>query len=142
MSSTAPEFEYLLPHRTPMLMLSSVVQQDEHSIHCTSIVKTQNPLLIDNHFPALAGLELLAQASGVMLSSGEAGHQPRPGVIARIRSLQLHETVIPVGAELHIHASFSAGNLQAALVKGHVLFNEQTFCRGSMMLATLTDTVL
>lgn len=142
MPATTHLFERTLPHSKPMLMLSNILQQDERTIHCTSIIETQNPLLVDSCFPAMGGLELLAQASGVLLAFDKSGLPPRPGVIARIKALQLFETPIPVDAEVHIHASFIAGNLDAALVEGHVVHNGQQFCRGSLMLATLSDTVL
>lgn len=142
MPATTDLFARTLPHTKTMLMLSNILQQDERTIHCTSIIETQNPLLVDGCFPALGGLELLAQASGVLLGFDKSGQSPRPGVIARIKALQLFETPIPVDAEVHIHASFTAGNLDAAFVEGRVLHNEQLFCRGSLMLATLSDTVL
>ena len=71
-----------------MLMLTSVIQQAEKSIHCTSVIAPENPLLLNNCFPVAAGLELLAQASGIMLGGQETGEEPRVGVIARIKSLQ------------------------------------------------------
>lgn len=142
MSSAGELFETCLPHGRPMLMLSDVLQQDEHTIHCTSIIEVNNPLLIDGHFPVLGGLELLAQASGVMLGLLKSGQKPGPGVIARIRALQITETTIPVGSKLHIHARFTAGNRNAALVEGRIQFNQQTFCHGSLMLATLTNLTL
>ncbi len=120
-----------------MLMLSSLLQQDEHFIHCISKIEAQNPLLVDGYFPTLGGLELLAQASGALLGLTSGGKAVRPGVIARIKSFQLLDASIPVGAELHIHARIVAGNLDAAMVEGSVLFNEQAFFTGSMMLASL-----
>ncbi|MEE9492707.1 MAG: hypothetical protein V3W04_04945 [Gammaproteobacteria bacterium] len=135
-------FEHILPHRAPMLMLSKILLQDKRSIHCSSIIETQNPLLVDGYFPPLGGLELLAQASGVMLGESKTNQETSVGVIARIKSLQILEMAIPVGAELHIHAKLMAGNLDAAMIEGHVLFNERTFCSGTMMLATLSDVEL
>ena len=135
-------FEHMLPHRAPMLMLSKILLQGKRSIHCSSIIETQNPLLVDGYFPPLGGLELLAQASGVMLGESKTNQETSVGVIARIKSLQILEMAIPVGAELHIHAKLMAGNLDAAMIEGHVLFNERTFCSGTMMLATLSDVEL
>ncbi|MEE9342041.1 MAG: hypothetical protein V3V12_00230 [Gammaproteobacteria bacterium] len=132
-------FERILPHRQSMLMLTSVAQQAEKSIHCTSIIKPQNPLLIDNHFPILGGLELLAQASGIMLAKQETSQRPKVGVIARIKSLQLTETIIPIAAEIHIHARFLGGNRDAAIIEGDVLMENKIFCSGTLMLATLPD---
>jgi predicted hotdog family 3-hydroxylacyl-ACP dehydratase len=142
MLSTTLLFEKMLPHRVPMLMLSSILQQDKRSIHCSSIIDTQNPLLVDSHFPPIGGLELIAQASGVMLGENKTGQKTSVGVIARIKSLQIYEIAIPAGAELHIHARLMAGNLDAAMVEGHVMFNEFTFCSGTIMLATLPDNKL
>ena len=89
---TAPEnrnFEQLLPHRPPMLMLTATLAQDSDSVHCTSVIAAHNPLLRDGLFPATGGVELLAQAAGTLLGSRAPGNATRPGAIVQVKSFRV-----------------------------------------------------
>ena len=137
---TAPEnsnFEELLPHRPPMLMLTATLAQDSDSVHCTSVIAAHNPLLRDGLFPATGGVELLAQAAGTLLGSRAPGNATRPGAIVQVKSFRVEQLDIPVGTELHIHARYQAGTAEAALFEGEVRFNEQCFFTGTLMIALL-----
>lgn len=127
---------YLL-HQPPMLMLSSILDRHEQSICCTSIIDSRNPLLMDGLFPAIGGLELIAQASGVLLGLHNTGHPVKPGVIAQIKRFTLEPADIPVGSEVYVHARLQAGGADAALVEGEVLFAARQFFSAVLMLALL-----
>ena len=129
--------EQLLPHRPPMLMLTAILEQGSDSVHCTSVIDAQNPLLSDGLFPVAGGLELLAQAAGTLLGTRAHGNAARPGAIVQVKSFQAEPLDIPVGAELHIHARYQAGTAEAALFEGEVRFNEQCFFTGTLMIALL-----
>lgn len=138
MTSTAPgNFERLLPHRPPMLMLTTILTQDTESVHCSSVIDAHNPLLHDGLFPATGGVELLAQAAGTLLGVRAPGNAARPGAIVQVKSFQVEELDIPVGAELHIYARYQAGTAEAALFEGEVKLGEQRFFTGTLMIALL-----
>jgi len=132
-------FEQLLPHRPPMLMLTAILEQESDSVHCSSVIDAQNPLLSDGLFPVTGGLELLAQAAGTLLGVRAADNAARPGAIVQVKSFQAEPLDIPVGAELHIHARYQAGTAEAALFEGEVMFGEQRFFTGTLMIALLPE---
>jgi predicted hotdog family 3-hydroxylacyl-ACP dehydratase len=132
-------FEQLLPHRPPMLMLTAILEQESDSVHCSSVIEAQNPLLSDGLFPVTGGLELLAQAAGTLLGVRAADNAARPGAIVQVKSFQAEPLDIPVGAELHIHARYQAGTAEAALFEGEVMFGEQRFFTGTLMIALLPE---
>ena len=132
-------FEQLLPHRPPMLMLTAILEQESDSVHCSSVIDAQNPLLSDGLFPVTGGLELLAQAAGTLLGVRAADNAARPGAIVQVKSFQAEPLDIPVGAELHIHARYQAGTAEAALFEGEVMFGEHRFFTGTLMIALLPE---
>jgi predicted hotdog family 3-hydroxylacyl-ACP dehydratase len=133
------QFQNLLPHRPPMLMLATILEQDSDSVHCTSVIAATNPLLSDGLFPVIGGVELLAQAAGTLLGARTPGTATRPGAIVQVKSFQVEPLDIPVGAELHIHARCQAGTAEAALFEGEVMFGEQRFFTGTLMIALLPE---
>jgi predicted hotdog family 3-hydroxylacyl-ACP dehydratase len=140
MTATAhSDFEELLPHRPPMLMLTAIRAQDTDSVHCSSVIDAHNPLLRDGLFPATGGLELLAQAAGTLLGVRTPGNAARPGAIVQVKSFRVEQLRIPVGAELHIHSRYMAGSADAAIFEGEVTFNEQCFFTGTLMIAILPE---
>jgi len=135
--ATHCNFDALLPHRPPMLMLTTMLEQDTDSVHCSSVIDAHNPLLHDGLFPVMGGVELLAQAAGTLLGARAPGNAARPGAIVQIKSFQLEPLDIPVGTELHIHARYQAGTAEAALFEGEVLSGERCFFTGTLMIAFL-----
>ncbi|MCG6868194.1 MAG: hypothetical protein LJE91_05515 [Gammaproteobacteria bacterium] len=130
-------FEHLLPHRPPMLMLTRLLAQDVSNAHCTSVIDARNPLVHNGLFPATGGIELLAQAAGVLIRAHVSGSPTRQGVIVQIKSFRIEQVRIPVGTELHIHAHYVAGNTEAAIFEGRVVFGERCFFAGTLMVALL-----
>jgi predicted hotdog family 3-hydroxylacyl-ACP dehydratase len=124
-----------LPHRPPMLMLSRVLGRREQAIHCASIIDPRNPLLEDGRFPVIGGLELVAQAAGVLLGLQNTGPPGKPGVIVQVKRFSTEAADIPVGSELQVHARIQAGGPDAALVEGEVLFADTRIFTAVLMLA-------
>ena len=136
---TQSNFEQLLPHRPPMLMLTAILEQDSDSVHCSGVIAATNPLLSDGLFPVMGGVELLAQAAGTLLGAHAPGNAARPGAIVQVKSFQVTPLDIPVGTKLHIHARYQAGTAEAALFEGEVMFGEQRFFTGTLMIALLPE---
>ena len=136
---TQSNFEQLLPHRPPMLMLTAMLEQDADRVHCSSVIAATNPLLSDGLFPVAGGVELLAQAAGILFGARAPGNATRPGAIVQVKSFQVTPLDIPVGAELHIHARYQAGTVEAALFEGEVMFGEHRFFTGTLMIALLPE---
>jgi len=130
-TTTHSDFERLLPHRPPMLMLTTLLAQDTDSVHCISVIDAYNPLLRDGLFPATGGVELLAQAAGTLLGARTPDKTTRPGAIVQVKSFQVEQL------DMHIHARYQAGTAEAALFEGEVTFGEQCFFTGTLMIALL-----
>jgi predicted hotdog family 3-hydroxylacyl-ACP dehydratase len=137
MSPLHVNFEQLLPHRPPMLMLTAMLTRESDHVHCTSVIEEHNPLLRDGLFPASGALELLAQAAGILLGTRLPDKAARPGAIVQVKSFQLEPLRIPVGTELHIHARYQAGTVEAAMFDGEVTIKDQPLFAGSLMIALL-----
>ncbi|MEA3412388.1 MAG: hypothetical protein U9R74_12735 [Pseudomonadota bacterium] len=136
-TSVYSDFERLLPHRPPMLMLTAMLEQESNNVHCISVIDTQNPLLRDGLFPPTGGLELLAQAAGTLLGAQVPDNAARPGAIVQVKSFLVEPIRIPPGAELHIHTRYLAGSPDAAMFEGEVNFGETCFFTGTLMIAFL-----
>ena len=137
MSRPANDLQALLPHQPPMRMLGHLLALDADRIHCNAIIAADNPLLRDGRFPAIGGLELLAQAAGALFGSRSAEKAAQPGAIVRVKRFSLQPISVAVGTELHIHASFRGASADAALFDGQVLLAEQCLFSGSLMIAIL-----
>ena len=135
------DFKQWLPHRAPMLMLSRLLFQDGQRVHCSSLIDSKNPLLSNGHFPAIGGLELLAQASGILLGVQATSNATRPGAIVQIKSFRLEPQPrsIPVGSELFIHARYQSGTDEAAFFEGEVVYSEQCIFSAVLMIAILPE---
>ncbi|VAW77150.1 hypothetical protein MNBD_GAMMA13-803 [hydrothermal vent metagenome] len=135
-----PTPELVLPHQGPMRMISQVLTHNSEHIHCNACIRADNPLLVGACLPAYVGIELLAQASGLLLGARRQDTDtPGPGAIVQIKSFRLQEADIPVGTTLHVRAYFEAGNTEAALFTGEVLLNDQQILEGSLMIALLEE---
>jgi predicted hotdog family 3-hydroxylacyl-ACP dehydratase len=120
-------------------MLTSRITQAKNSIHCTSTIDSNNPLLSNGLFPVLGGIELLAQASGVLFGNQSPDNAARPGAIIQVKSFQTKNADIPIGSVLNIHARYTAGSVDAALCEGEVYVNEQRFFQGILIIAVLPE---
>jgi len=137
--TTGNEFERLLPHRPPMLMLTTLLAQEQDEIHCSSVIAAHNPLLQDGLFPATGGLELLAQAAGALLGARAPGNRVRAGAIVQVKSFHVEPLRLPVGTELLVQARYLAGSVDAALFAGEVSVGEQYLCSGTLMIALFPE---
>ncbi len=140
MSAPAASHEHL-PHRGAMRLIDGVLDVDEARIRCHARIRADNPLLVDGRLPAHAGVELLAQAGGLLLGARAAGGTaPTAGAIVQIKSFRVHGPDLPVGAVVEVEARFEGGTGQAALFGGEVRLDGNTILEGSLMIAQLGDT--
>jgi len=123
-----------------MRMITRVVAHDDRHIHCRVCVRTDNPLLVDGRLPVYAGIELLAQASGLLLGARRPETAtPDSGAIVQIKSFRLEDTDIQVGTILHVYANFEGGSMEAALFTGEVRLDDEQILEGSLMIALLEE---
>lgn len=137
------ELDQLLPHSAKMLMLSEVTSSDEQSIRCRCTIKADNPLLVDGMLPMLAGIELFAQTAGVFfgLRHNKTASQPtnRGGAVVQLKSFNVLEQSVPVGAELMIEARYLAGSADAIMMEGQIEFKGRQVFTGRLMIALFTQ---
>lgn len=136
-----------LPHTPPMLMLSEISGYTDETMDGLSRIRTDNPLLEGERFPCLGGIELFAQLAGVLFGIRNAQHRPSSfsgstvinnpprGAVVQVKSFELGDVDIQIGAELKIHANFLGGSEQAAKISGTVYFGEQRVFEGTLMIA-------
>lgn len=128
-----------LPHSEPMLMLSKVVFHDKNSIRCRCKIQANNPLLVEAKFPEMGGIELFAQAAGLLFGLRKADttleSDNRPGAVIQIKSFTLQVAGLGVGDELDIVANYIGGSQDAVMMKGEVRFQNKSIFTGSLMIA-------
>lgn len=107
-----------LPHRDAMCLLDGVLEWDERHVLCraSSHRDALNPLRVALQLPAACGIEYGAQAMavhGALLTRGRL----RPGVLASVRSVQLHVARLDnVAGNLRVTAERLSGE------QDHVLY--------------------
>ena len=134
-----PDLAALLPHAPPMLMVSELLRHDGERIECRATISADNPLLVDGRVPPYGGLEILAQAAGVLLGlrHRERGDRRTPrGAIVQVKSFSLSEIDLPTGSRVHAWATLLGDSPDAAVFEGETSVDGQVFFRGSLMLMT------
>ena len=112
------DFQTMLPHRKPMLMISEVLSYDDQQLEALSLIEPANPLLQDDgRFPGFATLELLAQASGLFLGLNLAG-SAEPGAIVSVRHMHIFKSSLGVDKPIHVKVNFLGGSGSAAMFQG------------------------
>lgn len=95
-----------IPHGPPMRAVRALVRHDEASSEVLLHIAPDHPLLIAGRCPAVAAVELLAQAAAVHAAARGGGHG---GVLLRVRGFDLHVDELPVGRDLRAHVRRTDG---------------------------------
>ncbi len=128
-----PKPSELLPHRSPMLMLSEIVACTQERLTARAVVSADNPLLQNGRLPGYAALEMLAQACGLLLGTAQPGRESGPGAIVSVREMQVHVASIALGETLIIETECLGSNDNSAMFRGNVRQDER-----GVLDATLT----
>ena len=132
--------ETLLPHRAPMLMISSVISKGDSTIACQARIRAENPFLHDGVLPGFVCLELVAQAAGVYLGlDSGADEVPGSGAIVSVRDMILLPQTIQAGMLLDVSADFLGGNQQAAMFSGKVLYEGKLIFSTNVTVALFNE---
>ncbi len=129
------EIAAVLPHAPPMLMISELLSYQNDRIECRCEIRRDNPLLVDGSFPAHGGLELVAQASGLLLGLRQQGEKSG-GAIVQVRSFSVAATGTPEGSQVTVTSSYLSGNAHAAIFDGQASLDGKAFFSTSLMLVT------
>ncbi len=118
MNTLAPAIETLVPHQGSMCLLEKVLAWDETSATCqaSSHHRPDNPLRMDEHLPAFAGIEYAAQAMAAHSSlTGKASGRSARGYLVSVRDVQIEgERLDAIDAALTVQVhrvSSDAGHL-------------------------------
>jgi len=131
----------MLPHQKPMLMISEVMAYDDQRLTALARIDQDNPLLERGLFPGHAALELLAQASGLLLGLRFAG-ESRPGAIVSIRDMHVYTAWLKVGETLKIETSFLGGSESAAMFLGSVKHEETVAMEATLTVSSFPEGVM
>jgi predicted hotdog family 3-hydroxylacyl-ACP dehydratase len=138
MSTTELLIETLLPHRRPMLMVGQVIEHNECSFVASARIDEDNPLLQDGRLPGYAGLELIAQASGLFLGLTYEG-EAKPGAIVAVRSMQVFIPWLEVSSLITIECEMMGGDEAAAMFQGRVLLDGETAVEATITVSTFPE---
>lgn len=138
--------EAILPHRLPMLMISSVLSRDESSIHCRAIIDEHNPFLDGDILPGFVCLELVAQASGIFLGMGDSENEgvkaADSGAIVSVKNMIVKPKEIIEGMVMDVQSYFLGGNQSAAMFSGTVLLDGCAVFETKVTVALFDEGVL
>jgi predicted hotdog family 3-hydroxylacyl-ACP dehydratase len=98
-----------LPHQPPARLVEEVLEEGEGWVRCRGRVPAASPFAAGDRAPAVAALELAAQAAAVLEARGRPGGEPRIGYLVRVRDAVLARPHFPVGAPLEVRADFDGG---------------------------------
>jgi 3-hydroxyacyl-[acyl-carrier-protein] dehydratase len=135
---TERDIETMLPHRRPMLMVDQVLERSDRHLITTTRIDKNNPFIKDNRLPGHAGLELIAQASGLFLGLSCEG-DTRPGAIVAIRNMQVNMPWLEVSARIRIETEILGGGEDAAMFHGRVLLNDNTAVEATITLSAFPE---
>jgi predicted hotdog family 3-hydroxylacyl-ACP dehydratase len=99
-----PLIDALLPHRPPMRFVTSIVDDGETGLACAGEIPAQCALVSDGSAPALAALELVAQAAATweaLRRWREGGvAAPRVGYLVALRDVTFFAARVPAEQSL------------------------------------------
>lgn len=135
----------LLPHGPPARWIDEVLERAAGELTCRGRIPAASPFARGGLAPAIAGLELAAQAAAVVeaLERADAGEVsgPRRGYLVRVREASLAAAGIPAEAPLLVRVRRSGGLPPLALYEFEVRHHEPgdatgdtgvEICRGSL----------
>ncbi|MEJ2608852.1 MAG: hypothetical protein P8179_01930 [Candidatus Thiodiazotropha sp.] len=138
MSMGEKKIEVMLPHRKPMLMIDQVLERNERSLVTSARIDKDNPLLQGGRLPGHAGLELIAQASGLLLGLTHEG-EAKPGAIIAIRGMQVNIPWLEANALITIETEILGGGEAAAMFHGRVLLNGNAAVEATITVSTFFE---
>lgn len=142
-----------LPHALPMRMLEDVVAHTDTTLRSKCTISAGNPFLQGNVFPVVTGVELLAQAAGVLFglrkvgihdSAGVLGQKgldlaTANGVVVQIKIFEVFRHFIPTGAELEISVEHIGGTDDVVMMEGVLDYGQQTILTVTLMIAMFQE---
>ncbi len=81
-----------IPHRPPMHWLDDAVREPDGTILAMRTLAADQPFMMNGRLPRSALLEIAAQAAACGVPPGQAGTQPRFGVLASLRDVHFFAT--------------------------------------------------
>ncbi|MCA3013182.1 MAG: hypothetical protein INH41_12375 [Myxococcaceae bacterium] len=114
MTPAFPPISELVPHQGPMVLLDRVLAESRDGLTAEAIVRAGRPFVRDAGWPALVGLELMAQTMAAWsgLRARRAGRAPRLGFLAGTRHFDCLVPFFPPDARLEVEIAleFDASN--------------------------------
>ncbi len=141
-ADAAPGPGALLPHGPPARWIDEVLTHAPGELTCRGRIPAASPFARGGTAPALAGLELAAQAAAVLEALERAGAGtgagagPRRGYLVRVRDAALASAGIPAEAPLLVRVRRTGGLPPLALYEVEVRREEggeaAEVCRGTL----------
>ena len=117
-----------------MLMIGTIVKHDAERLTALARIDSENPLLDQGRLPGHAGLELIAQASGLFLGLVFKG-KARPGAIVAVRDMQVRQPWLNVDADITVETGLMGGDENAAMFRGSVMVAGEPAVEATLMVS-------
>ena len=131
-----PPIDALLAHRPPMRFVTSIVDNGETGFICAGRIPAQCALVSDGSAPALAALELAAQAAATweaLRRWREGGvAAPRVGYLVALRDVIFFAACIPAERSLTAVVRLEAAALPLAHYEVEVALDDAQVLRGTI----------
>ncbi len=131
------EIERALPHGGSMCLLEEVVAWDGDRISCiASPDRKDHPLARPGGIPTIMAAEYAAQATAVHGALLEATGEPRPGLLAMLKNVTLHEPWLTGnGEQLTVDATLIGRSESGCIYSFSVRAGNQPLSDGQLMVA-------
>jgi len=131
-----PPIDALLPHRLPMRFVTSIVDDGKAGLTCAGRIPSQCALVSDGSAPALAALELAAQAAATWeaLRRWRAGGvaAPRVGYLVALRDITFFAARVPAEQSLTAVVRLEAAAPPLTHYKVEVALGDASVLRGTI----------
>lgn len=142
-----------LPHAKPMRMLEDIVSNTDTTLQGKCLISVENPFLQGDVFPVVSGVELLAQAAGVLfglrkagmhdseavLLSEVSGPTTSKGAVVQIKVFEVLKRFVPIGAQLGVSVEHIGGTDEVVMMKGVLDYRQQTILTATLMIAMFQE---
>lgn len=132
-----PEFQTLVPHRPPMLLLHRVTGFDKDvGMNCEADIGADHLFLRDGRLEAPAFLEMIAQATAGFLGYRGLllGTEVHHGYLVGIQGMDFEDVAIPAGSVVRVEVKEERGRGDFGWYSGVVSLGDQVACTGTIMV--------
>lgn len=135
------ELSSLVDHRGPMAFIDELVSAEEDTGCCRTVIRADNPFLLNNRLQSWVLVEYMAQSVAVFAGHVRAarGMAHRHGLLLGCRNLHTSDVALEIGTILEIQVVETARFEGLGSFAGKVICNGTVAARGTLSVYETTE---